>query len=41
MQFRYIQLFNQRAPRGISELENIIPTLNQRYDSSELREIGG
>ena len=36
-----IQLFNQRVPRGISELENIIPTLNRRYDSIELREIGG
>ena len=36
-----IQLFNQSAPRGISEIENLIPSLNQRYDYIELREMGG
>ena len=36
-----IKFFDQSVPRGISELENIIPSLNQRYDSIELREIGG
>ena len=29
-----------RAPRGISEIENLLPSLNQRYDTVEIGEIG-
>ena len=29
-----------RPPRGISDIEYLLPTLNQRYDTIELREMG-
>ena len=33
--------FDQSMQALLSDIENIIPSLNQRYDSIELREIGG
>ena len=38
---RFLHTRFSTAPRGISEIDSILPSLNRRYDSIELIEMGG
>ena len=38
---KFIHARYSTAPMGISEIEDLIPSLNRRYDTVELREMNG